>query len=281
MSKQVKSTSESTKGNVSTPVKPNIIMPKKRMVMAFVAICGLVAMLLFPKATAAKTAMLYIMGDNGKKSGRASGNVYSRNGRIRGMAFFARTLNQFTSAAKAVFSFFNSNYKALTEDQRKTWVGYVKFVSNRFAESVKVAGKTAYTQLNANIANSGGTAIDVAPSDLASAPVYVNLTGVTSSAAAGTVSIAYVLEPTATNAFIYATKPLSPGIEKPSKSAFRLVSLGDFSAASPLAFGADYVNRFGLITSKAGSKIFIRVVNVDNTTGLTSIANQIDSVIGA
>lgn len=266
-------------GNVTRPVQPQIIMPKKRFAMAFLAMLVTLGLFLFPKVTAAKYAMLYIMGDNGKKSGRASGNVYLRNGRMRGMAFFATTLNSFTSLAKSIFAFYSANWKNLTDAERLTWTGFEKFVSNRFAESVKVTGIQAYKALNTNIANSGGTSIDTAPSKSATAPAYIPLIGAVANASTGNISITYSAYSDASTAFIFATKPLSAGVAKPSKTAFRLVSIGDFTVASPIAFGTDYTNRFGAITSQKGARIFIRVVAVNNTNGLTSIANQISTVI--
>ena len=260
-------------GNVTKPVRPTITLPR-----FLFPIIAFILLFFFPvTSTTAKTAMLVIGGDNKKWSGRASGNVYSRNGRIRGMAFFATVLNQFTSAAKAVFSFFNSNWSALTEAERIAWNGYETFTSNRFAESVKITGKTAYTQLNINIANVAGTAIVDPPSF--SSPKYTALNSVTADASAGTVSIAYVINPVGGTTLVWATKPLSAGVSKPSKSAFRLVSVADTSAASPLVFGADYVARFGSITNSSGKKIFIRTVVVDPNTGLTSIAAEVSTII--
>ncbi len=276
-------TSESGKGsnsgNVSKPVKPEIRRPAKRYITAILGIVALLGLFLFPKIAAAKYAGLYILGDNGKKSGRESGSVAMRNGRNRQMAFFATTLNAFTSAAKAVFSAFNSAWRGLAESERLTWLGYETFTSDRFARPVKVSGKTAFVQLNVNIANSGGSIIAVAPSKSIPAPVYTALTSLTATASTGAISIAYVMNAAGTTTFIWATKPLSAGVSKPSKSAFRLVSIGDTSAASPLSFGADYSGRFGNITGNAGDKIFIRTVVVDNATGLTSIAAEVSTII--
>ncbi len=280
LNRKPKDTDSSIKGgNVSRPVKPEIRIVKKRFVKMFLSLLVLAIVSFFTKGIASKTAFLYIMGENGKQSGRKSGSVLMRNGRGRGMAFFATVLNSFTSAAKAVFSFFNSNWRAITEGERLTWLNYEKFVSNRFAQPVKVTGKTAYVQLNVNIANAGGSVIDVAPSKLIANPPYTALTGLSADASTGLINISYVLNTSGQTSFIFATKPLSPGISKPSKTAFRLVSLGDFSAASPLLFGADYVTRFGAITGNAGSKIFVRVITCDSLTGLTSIASEVSTII--
>lgn len=266
-------------GNVSRPVKPEIRKPKPKERMMLFGLLAFIAWILFPVTSSAKVAMLVIAADDKKFSGRADGNVYLRNGVVRKMAFFGKVLNAFTSAAKAVFANYNSQWRNLTQSQMRTWLNYETFVSNRFANQVKVTGKTAYVQLNVNIANSGGTEIDVAPSKAVTPPTYIALTGLIADASAGTVNITYVINAGAPTAFIYATKPLSAGVFKPSASAFRLVSIGDFTAASPLLFGTDYTNRFGAITGEAGSKIFVRVVNVDSVSGLTSIANEVETVI--
>lgn len=281
MAKQTTPEPKPESGNVSKPVRPEIRKPKDKRFMYVIGLFLFFFAILFPITSSAKVAMLVIAADDKKFSGRADGNVYMRNGRIRKMAFFGKVLNAFTSAAKAVFANYNSQWRNLTQLQMKTWLNYETFVSDRFANQVKVTGKTAYVQLNVNIANSGGTEIDVAPPKSATPPTYIALTSLAADASAGTVNIAYVINAGAPTAFIYATKPLSAGVFKPSASAFRLVSIGDFTAASPLLFGTDYVARFGAITNETGSKIFVRVVNVDNATGLTSIANEISTVIVA
>ncbi len=270
--KTVVKETESDKGkNVSKPINPTITKPKRFLLGALM----LFVTIFFHKTIAAKTAMLYIMGDNGKKSGRASGNVYSRNGVVRGMGFFAKAFSPFVAVANAIFAFFSSNWKNLTSAQRTAWNNTTYFVSNRFAVVKKLTGHNAYIQLNVNIANAEGTAIDNPPSAAIAKPTYVALTGGSATASTGVVNIAYVPDAGAGTAFIFATKPLSPGISKPSKNAFRLMSIGDFSAASPIIVSSDYTDRFGAITDATGSVIYFRVVVVNPATGLTGTPYEV------
>lgn len=260
-------------GNVSKPVQPTIKLPRW---LLFIPLF-LIIFLLPSHHSLASTAALYMWANDGKVSGRTSGNVQMRNGVSRGMGFAAKVLNQFTSNAKAIFSFFQSNWNNLTDAQRLTWNGYTTFTSNRFAVLKKVTGKTAYSQLNINIANVQGTAIVDAPK--LGNPAYTALSSLTADASAGTISLAYTTNSDGATTLFFATKPLNAGVYKPSNSSFRMFAEGDTSAAGPIALGTDYVSRFGVITSKAGSKIFLRVVVIDALTGHASIASQIDTYI--
>lgn len=263
----------SESGNIARPISPVIKLPRWLMFIPLFLI-----IFLLPKtATLGQMSYLYIFGNNGKQSGRQSGTVMNRNGTGRSMGFFAKVLNQFTAQAQAIFSFFNSNWNALTDAQRLTWLDYITYSSNRFAESKKVTGKSAYTQLNVNIANVQGTAITNAPK--LGSPPYTALSSLSATASTGVINLGYVLNGDGATTLIWATKPLNAGVSKPSTSAFRMFAIGDTSAASPLVLTSSYSNRFGAITSKAGMRIFVRVVVVDATTGQTSIANQIDTVI--
>lgn len=264
--------------NVSKPVKPVIKLPRYLVPIGMMAFT--IAMFFFPFTTSAsKLGALYLWGNDGKVSGRTGGNVQMRNGRSRGMAFFATVINSFTSAAKAVFAFFNSNWNNLTEDERIGWMGYKTFTSDRFARKVPVTGKTAYVRLNVNISNVGGTALLLPPSKTAPSPTA--LTTLTATASTGVVKLTYILNADGVTTQVYATKPLSAGVFKPSASAFRLFAIADTSAASPVLLTTDYSDRFGAITGAVGKKIFIRTVTVDAATGLTSIAEAISTIIVA
>lgn len=270
----------------ATPVTPTITLPalpkpkRKALFRISLSLSLLALLFLFPITTiSSKLSVLYIFANDGLESGRKSGSVQMRNGRQRKMSFFATVLNAYTSAAKAVFAFFNSNWNALTNAQRIAWNGYTTFVSDRFARQVKVTGKTAYVQLNINIANVAGTATTAPPAT--SSPKYTSITSLATAAGAGTMSLVYVLNAAGATTLLYATRPLSQGVFKPSASEFRLFAVGDTSAASPLSIATAYTGRFGAITGRAGKKIFLRAVVVDATTGLTSIAAEVVSIIAA
>ena len=89
-------------------------------------------------------------------------------------------------------------------------------------------------------------------------------------------SVAYTATPLAAGdkLFIYATRPLSAGINRPSKKEFVYITATAAAQASPFDLLADYVARFGALV--AGTKIFVRAVPI-NADGLLGPA--IENVI--
>lgn len=75
-------------------------------------------------------------------------------------------------------------------------------------------------------------------------------------------TVAFTATPLAAGvkALVYATRPLSAGINRPSKKEFVQVSVMGSAQVSPFNFLADYTARFGSLV--AGTKIFVRVVPI-------------------
>lgn len=91
-------------------------------------------------------------------------------------------------------------------------------------------------------------------------------------------SIAYAPTPLAAGAklAIYATKPLSQGISRPSAKAYALLSVSAAAAASPANILAAYTAKYGALVS--GQKIFFRSI-VISSTGVASPALESSVII--
>lgn len=66
-----------------------------------------------------------------------------------------------------------------------------------------------------------------------------------------------------------ATRQLSAGTMTPPADEFKLIDVSELEASSPWDILAPYTARFGPLI--AGSKIFLRVRIVDQTTGLEGV----------
>lgn len=253
---------------------------KKIPAIAKMIIFAIIAASLYAadKGGTAQYAMLYMIADNAKKSGRADGNVYMRNGVIRGMRVPSLVQNNFTQLQRGSLSQLSSSWNALTQDQMNSWnnaSGF--FASDRFGRSIEIKGKALYVRLNQNLFNSNSTLITVAP-----VPTSVN--GITNlSFVADDSGNTFILTftPTPTDAdvkhLIFATAQLSAGTFRPSKSAFRLIGLIPIATATGVDIQADYVAKFGLPVT--GNKIFIKLIPVNRVTGQAGPAIVASSVV--
>lgn len=232
------------------------------------------------KDSGVQEAMLYMIADNAKKSGRADGNVYMRNGVIRGMKVPALVQNNFTQLQRGSLSQLSASWNALSQAQMATWNnarGF--FASDRFGRSVEISGKTLYVRLNQNLFNIGLAPIVVAP-----APTAVN--GITNLSmviddSANTFVLTFAPTPTDANVahLVFATAQLSPGTFRPSKSAYRLISTIIGGVATGTDINAAYVTKFGAPVT--GNKIFIKLIPINDNTGQAGPAIVADAVVVA
>lgn len=213
-------------------------------------------------------AGLYILGNNGKQSGRRDGDVMMRNGVVRGFSVPALIQNGYTTARRAILSLLSTGYRALPQSDIATWVNATGFTkSNRFGQAFTVKGKELYVELNSNLYTIGGVLITGAPTSGAVNGIVV--ASLVADASAGSLDLTFTATPTDANVVhaVFATAPLSAGVFKPGASAFRLITTIGASTASPLLAGTAYTTKFGLITTKAGEKIFVKAVPINLTTG--------------
>lgn len=223
-------------------------------------------------------AMLYQIADNGLKSGRASGNVYMRNGRVRKMVVPSLVQNGYTTPVRSLLSQLSSAWNALTQAERDSWINSSSFFrSNRFGTSFSLKGKQLYVALNANLVNTGVAPVNECPLP-ADVPGITELT-ITADDSANTLSLAFTPDPTDANVnhLVYATAPLSAGVNRPSSSAFRLIQLIGTAEVSPVNASASYIAKFGAFPT--GSKIFVKLIPVNATTGQAGAAIVADTIV--
>lgn len=247
--------------------------------LAKYAVKGVVALLMFAlmfvpiigKIGASKLGMLYLIGDNGLKSGRASGNVYLRNGRVRQFRVPRLVRNANTSTVRATFALFSSTFRSLTSDEIAAWNSFKATASDRFGRTIIVTGKQAYIRLNALLASVFSPAITVPPVSIPSpTPTedVVILTNTTS-----VLRLSYTDNPEGATTQLWATPQLSAGVSRPGQSQFRLIGIIDTTTGGVgLAVTTAYEARFGALV--AGGQIFVQMKVVDGSFGLASAITQ-------
>jgi len=213
-------------------------------------------------------AALYIFANDGKFSGRMSGNVMQRNGRTRMFVVPPLIRNAYTMLQRGRFTTQSAAYKSLTASQIVAWQG-ASFAtgSDRFGNPVFSKGKNAFVSCNVNLIDTGQATI-VTPVVGAPTPAILTAT-LTMAAGAGTVSLAYGASPTnaAVEHMFFCTKPLLNTIGRPSKSAFRFTALIAHGSATPANLAAAYIAKFGAITGFSGRLVYFQLWAVNNLSG--------------
>lgn len=222
--------------------------------------------------------MLYQFANNGKLSGRASGNVYARNGRVRGMTVPKLVQNSNTQRVRSMFGTNSSSFRSLTADQIKAWNEASGFATvDRFGNEVNLTGKTLFVSLNQNLKLVGAAPIT-------SPPTPVGVIGLTMldaqpDATNGDFIVDFLATPVPAGSamLISATAPVSKTITRPGRSAFRVVVVKP--AATPTNFDLwnDYIARFG--TPAVGTRIFVRAIIVSTVTGQASASIVTDAIV--
>lgn len=258
---------------------------KSRGLKAIGAIAVVLLLSALSGVALAKTAMLYLLGDNGLKSGRASGNVYQRNGRVRQFKVPALVRNTYTALARTFFATNSSGWNALSDEERQSWINLQLHSTDRFGRDIILTGKAAYNLVNGNLNKIGLDSIDSPVEGGAFELILMDVVTLTN---AGTGTVTFQLPngdpvtaiPAGESIALYATAPLSPGISRPSQSAFRLIDVipSGTDVDPNYDFNAAYVDKFG--TPITDRKAFFQIEVVNETTGLASARTQAVVTIG-
>lgn len=215
--------------------------------------------------------------------GKLNGSVFSKN---RGGAYLRtkvtpvnpQTISQ--GNVRARLTTFSQAWRSLTGAQILSWNAAVSNYTGTdiFGDIKTPSGINLYNKLNLNLAAAGQPPISNPP-----LPVSVGYTSALSLAAdASTSTIVATFTAiggtVGQTVIVQATKGVSAG-KNFVKSEYRQVGTFSGSAVSPQALGAMYVAKFGAMT--AGQKIFVRLVFVDNLTGVSGSYTSANTVVVA
>jgi hypothetical protein len=184
------------------------------------------------------------------------------------------------TAVRTDFGDHSSNYRALTEAQRLQWIAFgLNYVrQDSLGQTYSLTGLQAYVSVNRNAATYGASALSAPP--LFSPPSGIATATITATIGLPNVlSVAYTVTPLAANTkvAIFATRPVSAGINFQPNGAYKLVFVSAAAAASPANILAAYEAIFGTLIT-AGEKILFKLV-VINSEGLASPVLQAAEVL--
>jgi hypothetical protein len=218
-------------------------------------------------------------------SGKIGGHVASRN---RGGAYFrtkVTPVNPSTNAQALIRSRLagiSSGWRSLTAAQRDAWNAAVSDFAKTdvFGDLKNPSGFNLYQRLNNNLLNIGESAIVVPPAALS----VDSFSSLSFTAEDGTVaqSLSLTFSPAIAvdhSVKVLATPPLSAGVSF-VKSEYRQIDVLTSADTSPLNALAAYQAVFGT-TGAAGQKIFIKLIQVENSSGIEGIAIQASAIVTA
>lgn len=201
--------------------------------------------------------------------GKINGNVYSKNksgayARVRVKP--TNPQSSFQSAVRAAFTSNSQGWRALTANERQSWLlGVTNYLrTNRIADKITLSGNSLFVSLNKNLSDVGLPPIDVCPAPADVTPVAV-LTAVADNSAQTLIITLTGAVPANTSLKVFVSETVSAGVNSIGTKLRQLTfaSSGDVAA---LTLTTAYLARFGAIGA-VGSKIFYKIVPVNETTG--------------
>lgn len=212
--------------------------------------------------------------------GKIGGHVASAN---RSGAYFRTKVTpvnpqtSFQNEVRSRLGGLSQAWRGLTEAQRAGWNGAVGSYSKTdiFGDIRNPSGINLFQRLNNNLLTIGQSQIDDAPQP---SEVFTSALGAFSiELTTPTYEIEFdTAVPADVNVKVFATPGLSPG--KASVAAqFRLIDTPVGAAATSFDISAGYIAKFGV--PPVGSKVFVKVVFVNNTTGQESTQQTLSTIV--
>lgn len=140
--------------------------------------------------------------------------------------------------------------------------------TDSLGQTYSLTGLQAYVSVNRNLNTVGAAALGFAP---AFSPPSGLLTAAATATVTGDVlTVAYTATPLATGCklVVWATRPLSAGINFQQKGAYKIIKVSAAAAASPMDLFDEYTAIYGFLL--AGQKILFKAQVIDTVTGLAS-----------
>lgn len=215
--------------------------------------------------------------------GKLNGSVFSKN---RGGAYLRTKVTPvnpqtiYQGNVRARLTSFSQAWRSLTQAQILAWNSAVSnFVGTDIFGDIKTpSGINLYNRLNLNLAAAGQASISNPP-----LPVSVGYFSAMDTAASAAIDELIVnfteLGASADQTIIVqATKGVSAG-KNFVKSEYRQIDVLVGTTATGVDVGAAYVAKFGSMTP--GQKVFVRMVFVDNNTGISGQYTSSQTIVAA
>lgn len=211
--------------------------------------------------------------------GKINGSVASKNragAYVRTKVTPVNPNTTFQQGSRSLLTSLSQGWRGLTESQRDSWNNAVTDFQSTdiFGDLRKPTGKNLYTRLNVNLINCAQSPISVPPLPSEVAGV---LTGtVTVNITTPAYTVAFTGGGAAVRIQIWATPGLSPGVSF-VKSEYRFLESVAGNTVSPIDIETAYLARFG--TPAAGTKVFVKLVPVNATTGQAGTGSASSTIV--
>jgi hypothetical protein len=215
--------------------------------------------------------------------GKINGNVYSKNkggaySRVRVIPANPKSVDQM--AVRASFTGFSQAWRGLTQIQRDSWNQAVGNFprTNRVGDKHNLSGNALYNSLNRNLFDVGIASISVAPTPATVGTVSISTAVADNSSQSLVVTLGGAV-PANTSIKVFASATLSAGVNSVGTKLRQIASYPAATAAA-LTLTTPYLAKFGAVGA-TGSKIFVSIIPVNETTGQMGAAITATIVIQA
>lgn len=171
---------------------------------------------------------------------------------------------------RQLFATISSAWRGLTQTQRNSWIAAAPDFpyQDSLGQTKQLTGAQLHQKLNLNLLLIGENMIPTAPPQT-SFPEFTVGT-VTASSSAFTVAFTPDPVPAGFALCVYATRPVSAGIDFVSNSDFRLIQVEDPATASPADIFTNYTTKVSGLAGQNGKKVFVEVRLVEVASGIAS-----------
>lgn len=184
-----------------------------------------------------------------------------------------KPINRNSSAQNAVrqsFATISSLWRGLTQSQRNSWTAAAPDFpyQDSLGQTKTLTGAQLHQKLNLNLLSIGESPITSAPPQTS----FPELTAGVVTATSSTLTVAFTPDPVPAGFAlkIFATRPLSAGIDFVSKSDFREVTFLDPADTSPADIFSDYTAKVSGLAGQSGKKVFVELQYVEISSGIAS-----------
>jgi hypothetical protein len=214
--------------------------------------------------------------------GKMGGLVFSRNGGGDMIRRYVKPVNPNSVSQQAIRNRLTGliqAWRGLTDAQRLAWNSVKNnFTSkNKVGDVIYLSGQQLFTKFNSNLLAAGEAIVSTPP--LNSNEAAITLVSVAASSSAMTLTIDVAAVPVTAAVIVRATDGVSPGITNAGRSKFKQIAANPTFATSTFNAKTAFESVFGLLSGKAGQKVFVEVITIDIASGQVVGASQSSDII--
>jgi len=217
-------------------------------------------------------------------SGKIGGMVFSRNKAGSYIRTYVKPINPGSVAQQTIRNRLTGliqAWRGLTDAQRRAWNASTgNFTSkNRIGDVIFLTGQQLFNKFSSNLLAAGESIVLTPPLNSDESAVTIESLVVSSSEL--TISIDVAVVPVTAAVIVRATDGLSAGRSNSYKSDFKQISANPTFATNDYDAKAVYESIFGLLSGKAGQKVFLEIVTIDIASGQSVGSSKISAIISA